>query len=113
TAADAPRKKMASVKIQPSSVSFQSSVSDLVIPSCRVSGKLNTLRAYAWPMQRWVARAQGGISQRLNPGLATIRSFSRKLSIGEAPFLGPARVRRGGAAALPRDAKKNILGIPW
>ncbi len=55
---------MAMVKIQPSSVSFQSSGSDLVTPSCFVSGRLKTLMAYAWPMQRCVASAQGGMSQR-------------------------------------------------
>src|ERR1700722_18087833 len=30
------------------------------------------------PMQRWIARAAGGTSQRLNPGLATVLALSRK-----------------------------------
>jgi len=36
---------MAMVKIQPSSVSRQSPAIDFVTPSCRVSGRLNTLSA--------------------------------------------------------------------
>jgi hypothetical protein len=44
-AADTPRMTMAIVKIQPMSVSLQSAGTDLAIPSCRVSGKLNTLLA--------------------------------------------------------------------
>src|ERR1700733_3955307 len=30
------------------------------------------------PMQRWMARAEGGISQRLKPGPAMVRSRARK-----------------------------------
>jgi hypothetical protein len=52
TAADTPRKKIASEKIHPSSVSFQSSGAGCVIPISLVIGRLNTLNAYAWPMQR-------------------------------------------------------------
>jgi hypothetical protein len=28
------------------------------------SGKLNTLNAYAWPIDRWMESAAGGTSQR-------------------------------------------------
>ena len=45
TAADTPRKKIAMLKIQPSSVSFQSSGADWVIPSSFVIGRLKTLNA--------------------------------------------------------------------
>jgi hypothetical protein len=45
TAAEAPRKMIAKLKIQPSSVSFQSSEVDWVIPMSLVSGRLNTLKA--------------------------------------------------------------------
>ena len=38
------------------------------------SGSQNTLKPYAIPIDRWIARAAGGTSQRLNPGPATIRS---------------------------------------
>ena len=38
------------------------------MPMTRVSGRLKTLKAYAWPMERWMARAAGGTSQRLKPG---------------------------------------------
>ncbi len=51
-AADRPRNTIAMLKIQPSVVSFQSSGTDSVIPMTRVSGRLNTLKAYAWPMAR-------------------------------------------------------------
>ena len=56
---------MAMLKIQPSVVSFQSAGADSVMPMTRVSGKLKTLKAYAWPIARWMARAAGGTSQRL------------------------------------------------
>src|SRR5207237_10858413 len=64
TAADAPRKKIAILKIQPSSVSFQSSGADWLIPISLVIGRLKTLNAYAWPMQRCKHKAAGGLSHR-------------------------------------------------
>ena len=45
TAADTPRKNMAIEKIQPRSVSFQSSGADLVMPISFVIGRLKTLNA--------------------------------------------------------------------
>ena len=45
TAAEAPRKKIAMLKIQPRSVSFQSSGADWVMPSNFDMGRLNTLNA--------------------------------------------------------------------
>ena len=45
TAAEAPRKKMAMLKIQPRSVSFQSSGADCVMPISFDIGRLNTLKA--------------------------------------------------------------------
>ena len=45
TAAEAPRKTMAKLNIQPSSVNFQSPGADCVIPRSFVIGKLNTLKA--------------------------------------------------------------------
>ena len=68
---------MAIEKIQPSSVSFQSSGADLVMPISLVIGRLKTLNAYTWPMQRWMHRAAGGTIQRLNPGLAIVRLRSK------------------------------------
>src|SRR5258706_9860366 len=65
SAAEAPSTKIAIVKIQPSEVSFQSLGRECEMPSCRVSGRLNTLSAYTWPMHKCVASAQGGTSQRL------------------------------------------------
>ena len=38
---------------------------------------MNTLQAYAWPIERWTDRAAGGTSQRLQPGGATVRDRSR------------------------------------
>ena len=69
--------KMAMLKIQPSWVSFQSSGADWVIPRSLVIGKLNTLKAYTWPMHRWMHNAAGGTIHRLNPGLAIVRFISR------------------------------------
>ncbi len=45
TAAEAPRKKIARLKIQPSSVSFQSPGADWVMPISLVIGRLKTLNA--------------------------------------------------------------------
>src|SRR5581483_3039292 len=84
-AAETPSTAIARVKIQPSSVSFQSPGIDLVTPSCLVKGRLNTLNAYACPIQRCVARAHGGINQRLKPGFATIRSLLKSSAMGEPP----------------------------
>ena len=44
---------MARLKIQPSVESFQSSGADAVPPISLESGRLKTLNAYAWPMDRW------------------------------------------------------------
>ncbi|GAA4516562.1 hypothetical protein GCM10023191_087740 [Actinoallomurus oryzae] len=44
------------------------------------SGGLKTLQAYAWPMERWIDNAAGGISQRLHEGGATVRDRSKKPS---------------------------------
>ena len=45
TAEETPRKKMAMENIQPSSVNFQSSGADCVMPRSFVIGRLNTLNA--------------------------------------------------------------------
>ncbi len=45
TADETPRKKIASEKIQPSSVSFQSAGADFEMPMSLVIGRLNTLNA--------------------------------------------------------------------
>ena len=57
---------MAIEKIQPSSVSFQSSgwIGDADQLRHR---QLKTLNAYTWPMQRWMQSAAGGTIHRLNP----------------------------------------------
>src|SRR4051812_37347093 len=81
TAADNPRNTMAMVKIQASCVCFQSAGADSVMPRTLVSGSLKTLNAYACPMLRWMARAAGGTSQRLNPGFATMFSLDRNPAI--------------------------------
>src|ERR1035437_1688426 len=66
--AERPRKTIAVLKIQPIVESFQSAGAGLSIPTSVESGRLKTLKAYAWPMARWIARAAGGTRQRLNPG---------------------------------------------
>ena len=65
TAADRPRNTIAMEKIQPRSVSFQSSGADCVMPISLVIGRLKTLNAYAWPMHRWTQSAAGGTIHRL------------------------------------------------
>ncbi|GGP06014.1 hypothetical protein GCM10012278_27710 [Nonomuraea glycinis] len=45
------------------------------------NGGLNTLHAYACPIAKWTDRAAGGISQRLQPGGATVRERSRKAGV--------------------------------
>src|SRR5690242_11397447 len=72
TADETPRKKMASEKIQPSCVSFQSSGAGWVMPISLVIGRLKTLNAYAWPMHKCTHNAAGGTIQRLKPGPATV-----------------------------------------
>src|SRR3954467_10677940 len=93
TAADEPRNTKNSVYITVTSLTRQSQLvvvsasisvmslhtTDLVTPSARDSGSQNTLKPYAMPMHRWIASAAGGTSQRVNPGLATMRSRSRML----------------------------------
>src|SRR5581483_3953012 len=78
TADETPRKKIANEKIQPRSVSFQSSGADCEMPMSFVMGKLKTLKAYAWPMHRCTQSAAGGTIHRLKPGPATVWLRSRK-----------------------------------
>src|SRR6185436_13491645 len=65
------------LKIQTVVVNGQSPSAVRVMPRRRLIGKLNTDRAYAWPMHIWMARAAGGTSQRLYPGGATVCARSR------------------------------------
>jgi hypothetical protein len=46
-------------------LSFQSSGAGEAPPISLESGRLNTLNAYACPMERWMASAAGGTSHRL------------------------------------------------
>ena len=63
-AADKPRNTIAVLKTQPIVLSFQSPGAESLPPRSRESGRLNTLNAYACPMDRWIASAAGGTSQR-------------------------------------------------
>ncbi len=56
---------MAMLNVQPMAVGDQSPAVGLAPPSRRPSGRLKTLKAYTWPIDRWMARAAGGASQRL------------------------------------------------
>src|SRR3569833_423246 len=51
---------------------------ELVMPIALDSGSQNTEKPYAIPIHRWMARAAGGTSQRLNAGPATVRSLVKK-----------------------------------
>src|SRR5579863_5960888 len=88
-----PRNTKNSVNIHPSSEIFQSQLVvkmvakkprsfgqsiGFVRPIALCSGSQNTENPYAMPMHRWIARAHGGTSQRLKPGLAIRRCLSRR-----------------------------------
>src|SRR5437899_732510 len=64
SAAETPSITMPSVNGRALSVPAQL----LPLSSVLLKGSLNTLHAYAWPIARWMDRAAGGISQRLQPG---------------------------------------------
>src|SRR5260221_9211232 len=96
-AAAEPRKTKNSVNIQPSVLIFQSQVVavrrahasiesgqgiEWVIPTARLSGSQKTLNPYAMPIERWIASAAGGTSQRLKCGGAMIRSRESSPAIG-------------------------------
>src|SRR5665213_527837 len=87
----APRNTKNSVNIQPSMLIFQSQADEKIVaitdmsaghatdfemPIACDSGSQNTLKPYAMPMQRWMARAAGGTSHRLKPGAAIVRLLS-------------------------------------
>ncbi len=55
---------MAIEKIHPTVVSAQSPGALSVMPRVRVSGRLKTEKAYACPMERWMASAAGGMRHR-------------------------------------------------
>src|SRR5688572_22024427 len=79
TAAEIPRNAIAMEKIHASGGCSQSWPGTcFVTPMTCVSGILNTLNAYAWPIDRCTASAAGGTSQRLNPGGAIECWRSRK-----------------------------------
>src|SRR6266852_3645478 len=99
TAADEPRNTKKRVYIQPRVLIFQSHVvakmraknprsapqaTGWVMPMARLSGSQNTLNPYAIPMDRWIASAAGGTSQRLNPGPAMIRSLAKRPAIQQS-----------------------------
>src|SRR6185503_5894515 len=100
SAAAEPRNTKNIVYIQPSIEIFQSHVVEkivvknvasagqgtaLLIPIARESGSQNTLKPYAMPMQRWIASAAGGTSQRLYPGPAMVRDLSSRPASGTPP----------------------------
>src|SRR4051795_8882840 len=76
-AADRPSITIAIEKMMPIAVRLDS--------KWATSAALYTLVAYAWPMHRCTASAAGGISQRLKPGRATVRSRARKLGTATKP----------------------------
>ena len=71
---------MAMLKMIPIGVSL--------VSKCSTSGILKTLNAYTWPIDRWTASAAGGISQRLYPSGAIVRSRSRNESSTNVSPLG-------------------------
>jgi hypothetical protein len=49
-------------------------------------GLVKTLKAYAWPMARWMHNAAGGTNHRLKPGPATEWDRSNKSFTTVIPF---------------------------
>jgi hypothetical protein len=85
---------------------------DSVMPIARDKGSQNTLNPYAMPMQRWIARAAGGTSQRLKRGPATDRARLRKLGLSSCAtrMFYPRRLAprpREEAIPLPGAAAKS------
>jgi len=72
TAADKPRKTIATVKIHTTLFKDQSSAALVTTPSRLINDGLNKLQAYTEPIQRWMPNAAGAVNQRLKPGFATI-----------------------------------------
>src|SRR5215470_10975059 len=123
TAAAAPRKTKKRVYIHPNSLIFQSQVvantrarndmsagqaTDCVMPMARESGNQNTLNPYAMPMQRWIAKAAGGTSQRLKCRPAMILSLASRPS-------SPLPVRTPSAAVFaisPPNVFYNAILCP-
>src|SRR5581483_10346018 len=68
TAADIPRKKIASVKIQPRSVSFQSAAAEPLRATRGVIGRVKAVKGYACPIHKGTQSAAGVTIQRLKPG---------------------------------------------
>jgi hypothetical protein len=51
------------------------------------NGSQNTEKPYAIPMHRWMARAEGGINQRLKPGPAIVLSRAKNPGAVNTPVL--------------------------
>src|SRR5262245_27848045 len=66
SAADEPSITKNSVYIQPSVLIFQSSGADVVMPTARLSGSQKTLKPSAIPLERDMASAACGPSNRLH-----------------------------------------------
>src|SRR5256885_12011292 len=78
SAADDPRNTKNSVYIQPRVLTFQSSAAGAEMPMARPSGSQKTLKPYAIPIDRWIASAAGGTSQRVNDGGGVVRGSSAR-----------------------------------
>src|SRR4051812_12879055 len=76
-AAESPRKTIATLNTQPIVLSFQFPDAVSLPPTRRANGRLNTLNAYACPIDKWMASAAGGTSQREYSGPATECARSR------------------------------------
>jgi len=66
-----------------------------VVVSSLDIGSQNTEKPYAMPMQRWIASAAGGTSQRLKRGPAMVRSLAKN------PGLAPAAADETTASGTP------------
>src|ERR1051325_6960679 len=108
TAADEPRNTKNSVNIHPSVLIFQSPGADAVIPMARDNGSQKTLQPYPMPIDRWMARAAGGTSQRLKPGPAMVRSLDNSPEFTRrAPVDGGGWANDGVVPSVPLESSDD------
>jgi hypothetical protein len=142
-AAADPRNTKKRVYVHPSMFNFQSHVvdnaparklmsfahsTDSVMPMALDSGSQKTENPYAIPIHRWMASAAGGTSQRLNPGLAMVRSRARKPGVAGEGKTSVVDIMTGAlrgvvcraAAKCHSLAKPNlertpikVANVPW
>src|ERR1700759_4421644 len=122
SAAAQPRKTMNIVNVGVSRVIFQSQrvvvisamklmslgqATELLMPMALDSGNQNTEKPYAMPIHRWIARAAGGTSQRLNSGPAIVRSLLKNPGEVTTVDMGSSRNFSTNSKAKTRQRRRR------